>query len=74
MSEGLSYIDAEVQRGEDPDALRAYKEVLRCYLERDGQVTPMLAECPAASQLVEDGEAVWITCLTLGLPQEKQNE
>jgi hypothetical protein len=64
----MTWIDDEVIRGKDPDAMAAYEASLAYYLERDGRVSPRAAECPAAERLVERGEAVWVTCLTLGRP------
>lgn len=52
---------------ESEDAVTgAYKALLAYHLERDGEVTPVVIECPAAERLIERGEAHWKTCLTLG--------
>lgn len=64
----MTWLDDEVSRGKDPDAMAAYEALLGYYLQTNEEVCPTPAELAAAERLVERGEAVWVSCLTLGRP------
>lgn len=73
MADPFDLVWAAVMHGNSPlsaesetAVVGAYEALLAFYLQRDGEVTPHLAECPAADRLVERGAAHWKTCLTLG--------